>query len=148
MRDERLFEPEFVSGLFEEMAATYGVTNYVSSFGFCQRWRKRCVELADIKPGMTVSDLMTGMGECWQFIDRRLSGEGRLVALDFCPEMCRRAEQRRAGVPDLPVDVLEEDFLENSIPSESADCVVSAFGIKTFSTDQKVVAAAHIHRIL
>ena len=148
LRDERLFKREFVSGLFEEMAATYGVTNFVSSFGFCQRWRKRCVELADIKPEMNVCDLMTGMGECWQLIGSRLSGEGRLVALDFCPEMCRRAEQRRAVVPDLSVNVLEEDFLANSIPSESADCVVSAFGIKTFSTDQKVVAAEHIQRIL
>lgn len=148
MPDEKIFDPTFVSDLFGEMAATYGITNYVSSFGFCQRWRKHCVQLAKIEPGMTVCDLMTGMGECWHLINRQLACSGELVALDFCPEMCQRAEHRRSSMPELSTKILQEDFLKNSIPSSSADCVVSAFGIKTFSTIQKAVAAKEIHRIL
>ena len=41
--------------------------------------------------GMTVYDLMTGMGECWHLINRYLRDDGLLLALDFSPEMCRRA---------------------------------------------------------
>ena len=97
---------------------------------------------------MTVYDLMTGMGECWHLIHRSLGDDGRLVALDFSPEMCRRAAARRDRLPGLEVEIVEEDFLANSLPSSAADCVVSAFGLKTFSDRQKAVAASEIARLL
>lgn len=145
---ENIYEPEFVRNLFNEMSSTYGITNYISSFGFCERWRRQCVELASIKPGMVVYDLMTGMGECWNLINQRLKNEGKLFALDFSEEMCDGATKQKKKLPALDVDLINEDFLENSIPDNSADCVISAFGLKTFSDDQKKIVADQIARIL
>lgn len=143
-----VYEPGFVRNLFQDMAATYGLVNVVSSLGFCQRWRARCVGQAPIRPGMAVYDLMCGMGECWPLIDNRLRGRGRLVGLDFSPAMCREARQTGRHLCTLSPALLEEDVLANSIPDASADCVISSFGLKTFSDEQKARLAREIARIL
>ena len=148
MLEERHYEPEFVRELFNGMASTYGVTNLVSSFGFCQRWRERCVELAQVQPGMVVYDLMSGMGECWSSLDRRLQGNGSVVALDFCPEMCARARVTRDRIRRLDVTLLQEDVLANSIGTASADRVLCSFGLKTFTEQQGQLLAFELARIL
>jgi demethylmenaquinone methyltransferase/2-methoxy-6-polyprenyl-1,4-benzoquinol methylase len=130
------------------MAATYGVTNLISSFGFCRRWREQCVALAGVREGEAVYDLMSGMGECWPAIARRLGEGGSLTGLDFSREMCRRAAGTRERLAGTSIVQLEEDFLANSIPDEAADCVVSCFGLKTFSPEQRGRAAAEIARVL
>ncbi len=145
---EDIYDPNFVKGLFNEMSKTYGITNYISSFGFCERWRRQCIELAPLAPGMIVYDLMTGMGECWNLINQKLKNEGKLVALDISEVMCSQASRQREQVPALDVSLLNEDFLNNSLSDNSAHCVISSFGIKTFSDDQKVVVAEQIARIL
>lgn len=148
MSHEDIYSPNFVRALFNEMSGTYGVTNFISSLGFCRRWRQQCVGLAPIRPGMTVYDLMTGMGECWHLIARRLEGSGRLLALDLSDAMCRRAMERREKFAGLPIDVVRDDFLVNRLPDASADAVVSCFGLKTFSESQRNVVAREINRIL
>lgn len=89
--------PDHVRRLFGEMAATYGVVNLASSFGFCHRWRRQCVSFAPIEQGMAVFDLMSGMGELWPGIAgrarRRVRGTaggsdagGPVVVVDASPE--------------------------------------------------------------
>ena len=58
-----LYDPTFVTSLFDEMARTYGVVNLVSSFGFTLLWRRQCLRSIRIDPSDEVLDLMTGMGE-------------------------------------------------------------------------------------
>jgi demethylmenaquinone methyltransferase/2-methoxy-6-polyprenyl-1,4-benzoquinol methylase len=148
MRADDPYEAEFVRDLFGEMASTYGITNLVSSVGFCQRWRHQCIQLAAVEPGMAVCDLMSGMGETWNAIGQRLQGTGSIVALDFCPQMCASARRQQQRHQLKNVSVLEEDVLSNSIPSGSADRVVSSFGLKTFSDRQARGVAEEIARIL
>jgi demethylmenaquinone methyltransferase/2-methoxy-6-polyprenyl-1,4-benzoquinol methylase len=145
---EAIYSTEYVRGLFDGMAATYGVTNLISSLGFCQRWRAQCIALVPIEEGMVVFDLMSGMGECWPGIARRLGTRGSIVGVDFCPAMCKRAERTRVRLVGTTIQQRQEDFLVNSIPNASADCVVSSFGLKTFSAAQHATVASEIARIL
>jgi ubiquinone/menaquinone biosynthesis methyltransferase len=148
MSQQEIYQPAFVKRLFNEMAATYGITNYISSFGFCERWREQCVAQAALQPGMVVCDLMTGMGECWGPIQRRLGFEGRLIALDFSQEMCRRGREHCGRFSPLPIQIYEENVLANSIPDASVDRVVSSFGLKTFAPEHQQALAEEIYRIL
>ena len=148
MKSADIYNPAFVKGLFSEMSATYGLTNLISSFGFCYMWRVQCVNQVMFKDGTTVYDLMSGMGECWQHINRKATTVSRLVALDFCPEMCRRAKLNAGNITNFGVEILEEDVLDNTIEDESADCIISTFGLKTFSDEQKGRLALEIKRIL
>jgi ubiquinone/menaquinone biosynthesis methyltransferase len=144
MNSADIYKPAFVKALFDEMTASYGVVNLISSFGFCHFWRRACIQNISWRKGMVVHDWMTGMGELWPHILRRIGPDGRLVALDISTAMCDRARAKHAE----RVTVIERDIFENDFSDASADVVVSSFGIKTFSDDQKARLAKEIARVL
>lgn len=148
LTDDRIHDPAFVASLFDEMSSSYGITNYISSFGFCERWRRQTVEGIPLTSGLVVVDLMSGMGECWRFIQRRLGSHGRIIAIDLSVEMCRRALRNRAKFPQVDIEVLRGNALSTSLPDGSADCVVACFGLKTFSASQLELLAREVSRVL
>ena len=149
MAEPSIYDRQFVAGLFDGMAATYGLVNVVSSFGFCVRWRRQCADLLPPLPaGAVVVDLMSGMGELWPNLAGRMAG-GTIHAVDISGEMGRRAGRRRglAG-DDVAVSVLRADALACPMPDGSADAVVSSFGLKTFSPQQQRRLAGEVARLL
>lgn len=143
-----IYNTKYVEELFDEMSGSYEKVNYLTSFGFSKRWRTQFVKRADIKPGMSVCDLMCGMGECWSAIGKSLNNDGRLLALDLSGGMLRGAYQRKDKFPRLQITIDKQNALENALADESFDCIVSAFGIKTFSDKQKEILASEIKRLL
>ncbi len=163
MSEERIYEPLFVRNLFDEMSATYATVNWVSSFGFCERWRRQCVEQVEMASGQVVVDLMTGMGELCPRIAARVGRRGRVVAIDYSPVMCRIARRRIAkhqnakhrikkldqqDGAECAIEITEADALCSGIPSGSADVVIASFGLKTFSREQIRSLAVEVKRIL
>lgn len=57
------YDEAYVRDLFDRMGRTYDVVNLLSSFGFNDRWRRQCVELARVGQDQRVCDLMAGGGE-------------------------------------------------------------------------------------
>lgn len=142
-----IYDPRVVRALFDGMAATYGLTNYLSSFGFTERWRRRCV--GELRWGGETSvglDLMSGMGEAWGLIHDR--GPVRLSGVDLSSEMVARARERLREHPEWNVVVREEDVLDNELPSDSADFIISTFGLKTFHRRQYPALAGEVARLL
>ena len=129
------------------MASTYGLVNLISSFGFARRWRAQCRSRLSIGPDHVVADLMSGMGELWPSLSRQIGSGGRIVAVDMSPVMCDGASGHLAAARSA-VDIYVEDVLSNSLESECVDCVVSTFGLKTFSGEQLEQLAGQVHRIL
>ncbi len=142
------YDPAFVRQLFEEMATTYGVVNLISSFGFARRWRRQCVRAIPIRPGDRVLDLMTGMGEIIPDASRLIGAEGSVTAVDISARMCQRARKHTGGRVPCPVRVIEADVLSVDFPPESADVVLSSFGLKTLSSDQIRTLARRVHDVL
>lgn len=91
---------------------------------------------------------MTGMGECWKHILRNSDKESKLIGLDFSSEMINRAQKNKVKFKQLTIQLLKENVFENSIPNETADYVISSFGLKTFNDEQLEKLAKEIHRIL
>jgi ubiquinone/menaquinone biosynthesis C-methylase UbiE len=129
------------------MAGTYGVVNLVSSFGFAAFWRAKCVRQIKIEQGMNVVDLMTGMGELIPGIARRIGGMGHVRAIDLSPAMCQKARtlilKRK-----IQGQIIEDDALTHSVGNGNADIVVSSFGLKTFSVEQRKLLARQIQAML
>ncbi len=107
----------------------------------------KCIQQITIQPGMTVVDLMTGMGELLPGISRRIGSTGHIQAIDLSPVMCRKA---RALISHRRISgqVLEDDALNHTMSYGVADIVVSSFGLKTFSADQRKLLAKQIHAML
>jgi demethylmenaquinone methyltransferase/2-methoxy-6-polyprenyl-1,4-benzoquinol methylase len=145
---QNIYSTTYIKTLFDEMSQTYGMVNYISSFGFTKRWRRQCVEQIVLAKGMKTADLMTGMGECWTLVLDRIGHTGHLTALDLSPMMLQKARQQLQNLPDYQIEILQEDVLDNDIPDMSADSIISTFGLKTFSNEQQTVLAGEIQRIL
>lgn len=145
---ENIFDPDFVRELFDEMSATYGTVNLISSFGFCLRWRRQCVTAVDVPPAARVVDLMSGMGEACHALARYLDDTASAVAVDYSAAMCARARRYENGSLGFPVEVRQSDALRTGLPDDSADLVVSTFGLKTLEPAAMSRFAAEIHRVL
>ncbi len=144
-----LYDPAFVSGMFDRMSKTYGFANLIASFGFTSRWRRQCVnDLPDINHNAIGFDLMSGMGEAWGEIQKNLDCTGKIIAVDISPEMNRRAADHLVRLKNKNIEIIQSNVLENEFQSESADFVVSTFGIKTFNLKQQEKLAREIARIL
>ena len=141
-----LYDPKRIRALFDEMAATYGIVNLVSSMGFGWLWRRQVLGQVSFPAGGRVADLMSGMGELWPAIASRV-GRGSILAVDISPVMSRRA---RANWQDrkCQLDLRVSDVLATPLEPDSVDVVVSSFGLKTFNPDQLVRLAEVINAAL
>ncbi len=145
---KEIYEPKFVENLFDKMSSSYSKMNYITSFGFSERWRRQCVEEIGIEKGKTVVDLMTGMGECWKHILKKSDINSRLIGLDFSTEMVNYAEKNKQNFKKSTIEILKENVFDNSISNQTADFVISGFGLKTFNDEQLGELANEINRIL
>jgi demethylmenaquinone methyltransferase/2-methoxy-6-polyprenyl-1,4-benzoquinol methylase len=91
---------------------------------------------------------MSGNGDSFSALLGKLNAKGEVVAVDFCRRMCEQAKAAKDKLADERVTVLQQDVLTNQLPGESADVVISVFGLKTFSDAQKKIFAEQVHRIL
>lgn len=144
---QEIYDDNFVKSLFDRMSKTYGITNYISSFGFTERWRKKCVKginwTEDIKVGY---DFMSGMGESWHLILKE--SNTKIIGLDISTEMNKKASENLARNEHWDVEILEQNVLNSHIKSESGDFIISTFGLKTFSIDKQKTLAKEMSRIL
>ena len=109
---ERLYSPEELA-LVPESArnGALGLGNHV--------------QLARIEPGATVLDLGCGSGTDTILAAHQTGPTGRVIALDFLPEMLERTAQaaRDAGLGN--VETLEAEIEELPLPDASVDVVIS-----------------------
>lgn len=143
-----MYHPAYVKDLFNRMSTSYERMNYLTSFGFSIRWRRQF--LSDCKPShepIEIIDLLTGMGETWGLIKRKWPN-AHVTALDFSEGMLQQANQKSKANFGGQITVLQEDILNNKLPSNYFDLVTCAFGLKTFNEEQLRILAAETERIL
>lgn len=77
---------QFVHSVFESIAPKYDLMNDVLSFRRHKYWRRFTMEKLRVKAGETAIDLCCGTCD-WTADLARASGTGRIVGLDFSPNM-------------------------------------------------------------
>jgi ubiquinone/menaquinone biosynthesis C-methylase UbiE len=101
---------------------------------------------ARIRPGDTVLDLGCGAGIDSILAARRTGPRGRVVALDFLPEMLERTRAAAAEAGLENVETLEGEMEAIPLPDSSVDCVISN-GVLNLSP-RKARALAECARVL
>jgi ubiquinone/menaquinone biosynthesis C-methylase UbiE len=101
---------------------------------------------ARIRAGDTVLDLGCGSGIDSILASRRAGPSGRVIALDFLPEMLERtaAAAREAGLDNI--QPLEGEMEAIPLPDDSVDCLISN-GVVNLSP-RKARALAECARVL
>jgi len=138
------YDPKSIQALFDGMASTYGTVNIISSFGFSVRWRHQLVQGLPLAKATQIVDLMSGMNELCRSVAPRVGPTTRLTAIDISPEMVRRAQK------DWPFQLViqTEDVLMWNYEPDSADAIISSFGLKTFDRSQQEQLSQTVFRLL
>lgn len=149
-RTEDIYDPAFVKDVFDRCSGKYIAFSYVCSMGFTERWRKQCVgALPDtLTPGAVGYDLMAGTGEVWPHLLKRFPDIAAITAVDISTGMHERAMERLHKHRAHKIDFIADNVFESGLADNSADFVVSTFGLKTFNAKQHEQLAALVARVL
>lgn len=145
-----IYDPAFVKDVFDRCSEKYIAFSYLCSFGFTERWRRQCVAAlpSPAVPHPRGYDLMAGTGEIWPHLLRAYPGIQAITAVDISSGMHIRAMGRLHAHRAHKIEFVEDDVLQSTVPPQSADFVVSTFGLKTFRPDQQAKLAALVAKSL
>jgi len=145
-----IYDPAYVKGVFDRCSGKYIAFSLVCSFGFTERWRRQCVAAlpAPLPDAPTGYDLMAGTGEAWPHLLARFPRIAAITAVDISTGMHERAMKRLHAHRAHKIAFIEDDVLASDLASDSADFVVSTFGLKTFDAAQHARLAGLVARIL
>ena len=145
-----IYDPQFVKAVFDRCSGRYIAFSYLCSMGFTERWRRQCVEMlpAPLTDAPEGYDLMAGTGEAWPHLLKRFPRIAAITAVDISSGMHQLAMQRLHAHRAHRIRFIEDDALESRLGDNSADFVISTFGLKTFNPDQHLRLAALVARVL
>ncbi len=145
-----IYDPEFIKGVFDRCSGRYILFSDLFSFGFIERWRRQCVESMPAPNAETPRgyDLMAGTGEIWPHLLRRFPQTGAITAVDISAGMHRHAMERLHRHRAHKIDFIEDDVFASNLANNSADFVISSFGLKTLRPHHQRQLAQLIARVL
>jgi demethylmenaquinone methyltransferase/2-methoxy-6-polyprenyl-1,4-benzoquinol methylase len=147
-----------VRRMFAAIAPSYDLNNRLHSLWMDQRWRRKAVELATVRPLDRVVDVACGTGDLTlafaSELDRlrelampREELAGQVVGIDFTFEMLPIARSKSATRdPQSAIAYANGDAQALPLADASADVVSIAFGIRNVA--DPAAALREFHRVL
>jgi demethylmenaquinone methyltransferase/2-methoxy-6-polyprenyl-1,4-benzoquinol methylase len=122
--------------MFGAIADRYDLMNRLMTMGRDQRWREQAVEVSGLSPGDWALDVATGTGDLAFLLAGAVGQEGRVVGVDFTPQMLRLARQKaiRKG---LEVQFRAADAQDLPFTEGTFRAVTCGFGLRNFEDRQK-----------
>jgi demethylmenaquinone methyltransferase/2-methoxy-6-polyprenyl-1,4-benzoquinol methylase len=81
----------YVHSAFAAIADRYDLLNTLLSFNQDRGWRRATVSSLGLRGPEAVLDVATGTGKLAQAVERKVGAGGRVVGIDFCEPMLRKA---------------------------------------------------------
>ena len=150
MEPNEIYDPDYVSTLFDRCSAGYRWWSAVASFGMVRYWRIVCVKSIPTETNTKGNfiDLMAGTGEVWPHLIRRFNELNEIKAIDNSKRMHDEALKRLHSDRTWRVSHQKANVLDVVLSENTADCVISTFGLKTFNKEQQVQIANQVYRVL
>ena len=121
-------DPAAVRTMFDRIARRYDLVNTVLSMGTDGGWRRRAARETDLKTGDSALDIACGSGKLTAELARIAGPRGRVVGLDFSPEMLAVARIHHPGI-----EFAEGDALNLPFDDRSFDACTIAFGLRNLA---------------
>jgi demethylmenaquinone methyltransferase/2-methoxy-6-polyprenyl-1,4-benzoquinol methylase len=129
----RLEEPQ-VRAMFDRVARVYDRMNSVMTAGLHHQWRRRAVDLAEVRPGNRVLDVACGTGDLALELARRVGPGGEVVGSDFSENMLALAREKAAATATAgPVRFEWANALELPYRDDEFAAATVGFGARNFS---------------
>ena len=114
--------------MFDRIAGRYDLVNSVLSLGTDGGWRRRAARETGLAPGGSALDVACGSGKLTAELARVAGAHGRVVGLDFSPEMPVIARRDHPGLEFMEGDALNLPFGDGSY-----DVSTIAFGLRNLA---------------
>jgi len=114
--------------MFDRIAGRYDLVNTVLSGGTDAGWRKRAARVTGLTAGGLALDVACGSGKLTAELARIAGPNGRVVGLDFSPQMLEVARRDHPGI-----EFVEGDALKLPFDDESFDASTIAFGLRNLA---------------
>lgn len=113
--------------MFDRIARRYDLVNTVLSAGIDGGWRRRAARETGLRPGGSALDVACGSGKLTAEL-ARISRSGRVVGLDFSPQMLAVARHDHPNI-----EFREGDALNLPFGDQSFDAATIAFGLRNLA---------------
>ena len=114
--------------MFDRIAHRYDTVNTVLSAGIDGGWRRRAAREAGIQSGGSALDLACGSGKLTAELAKLAGVTGRVVGLDFSPQMLDVARRDHPGITFVEGDALNIPF-----DDQTFDASTIAFGLRNLA---------------
>lgn len=128
-------DPRRVSGMFDQVAERYDLTNVAMTFGLDALWRLATTRAVAPKPGERVLDLAAGTAKSSASLAR--SGAA-VVAADFSPGMLAEGRRRHGDIRNL--SFVEADATDLPFADDEFDAVTMSYGLRNVNEPKKALA--------
>jgi demethylmenaquinone methyltransferase / 2-methoxy-6-polyprenyl-1,4-benzoquinol methylase len=121
----------YVRRMFGAIAPRYDLVNTLISAGLHRTWKRIAAGLAAVPPGGRAIDVCCGTGDLALLLARQVGPRGRVLGIDFSPEMLRIA-RRRAEAAGLGAvcRFVPGDAESLPAPDGAFDAATVGFGIR------------------
>ncbi|MFX1232931.1 MAG: class I SAM-dependent methyltransferase [Promethearchaeota archaeon] len=100
----------------------------LSVVGYDAMFREQAVEKLELNKGETVLDLACGTGLNFEYLERKIGKEGKILALDYSPEMLKKAEDRLIKFGWQNISLLKKDA-SNFKLNEKVDAILCTWAM-------------------
>jgi demethylmenaquinone methyltransferase/2-methoxy-6-polyprenyl-1,4-benzoquinol methylase len=114
--------------MFDRIARRYDLVNTVLSGGTDAGWRRRAARETGLSPGGSALDVACGSGKLTAELARNAGPNGRVVGLDFSPQMLEIARREHPGIEFIEGDALKLPFADATF-----DASTIAFGLRNLA---------------
>jgi ubiquinone/menaquinone biosynthesis C-methylase UbiE len=101
------------------------------------------VKVMQLKPGMTVADIGTGIGYMLPFLSRAVGPEGKVIAEDIFDDFLASAKQRAEDQKLQNVTFVKGTETDPNLPEGALDRVLALDVYHHFDYPEKMLAAVH-----
>jgi demethylmenaquinone methyltransferase / 2-methoxy-6-polyprenyl-1,4-benzoquinol methylase len=121
-------QPERVREMFDRISSSYDRMNMLMSGGRDGRWRRLAVRAAAVRPGDSAIDVCCGTGDLAVELRRAVGPSGRVVGLDFAPQMLDVARRKSVAVEWVEGDALALPFQDDEFAAATV-----GFGVRNLA---------------
>jgi demethylmenaquinone methyltransferase/2-methoxy-6-polyprenyl-1,4-benzoquinol methylase len=118
--------------MFDRIARRYDLLNTVLSGGTDEGWRRKAARATGMAPGGSALDIACGSGKLTAALTRIAGAGGRVVGLDFSPQMLAVARRDHPGI-----EFIEGDALNLPFEHATFDASTNAFGLRNLADPVK-----------
>lgn len=134
----------YVRRLFTTIADRYDFITIALSYGQDRRWKRRLIDLAQVRAGDSVLDLACGTGD---LLFAAAARARQAIGLDLTHRMLQLARRRRPTAHSPPpIPLVQGDICSLPFPGARFSLVTAGYGLR--NVPDLAVAIGEIHRVL